>query len=79
MNQKIGLNALLWTVPVQVEGIGKPIQTSKQIIVTDESFKSYYKIVFVVLIAVCVYLTFTFAYKRYKKWKIKQYTSSEEK
>lgn len=65
-------------IPVKVPNLGLPEPTLKSLKVTDTSNKSYYRILLVVGIAGMVYLGLTYGYKRYKKWKNKQYTEFED-
>jgi hypothetical protein len=61
-----------------VEGIGLPVPLSKHLTVTDSGNKSYYKIIFVIIVGAFIFFGLKCAHKKYKLWKNKQYSEFDK-
>lgn len=72
------MNSLSFYIPIINSNnfhLGKPIQVGKNLILTDRSFKSYFKVLIVVIIAIGLYFAVKIGYKKYMKRKAMEYVT----
>jgi hypothetical protein len=66
------MNSLSYYIPIINSNnfnLGIPIKVDKNLIITDRSFKSYFKILIVVIIAILLYIGVKIGYKKYMRRK----------
>lgn len=70
------MNSLTYFIPIHNSNnfnLGYPIKVNKNLILTDRTFKSYFKVLIVVIIGFGIYLGVKYGYKKYLKRKNIEY------